>query len=88
LYYILKKSGYVNINAELIGQIIQEYRNRCGLSQEVLSGLAGLDRTHYSKIERGERMPTITTLFKIAHALEIQPSDIVKTIEERTDYKK
>lgn len=77
----------MDVNAELIGQIIQEYRKKSGLSQEVVSGLADLDRTHYSKIERGERMPTIATLFKIAHALEIHPSDIVKTIEDRTDYK-
>lgn len=52
-----------------------------GMSQEVLSGLAGLDRTHYSKIERGLRSPTIDTLFKIAHALNIPPHEIMKTIE-------
>lgn len=28
------------------------------LTQDVLSGLAGLDRTHYSKLERGLRSPT------------------------------
>jgi len=72
----------VNITAELVGKIIQEYRIKAGLSQDVLSGLAGLDRTHYSKIERGERMPTIITLFKIAQALDISPSEIIKTIEE------
>ncbi|MBS1402858.1 MAG: helix-turn-helix transcriptional regulator [Oscillospiraceae bacterium] len=77
----------MDVNAKLIGQIIQEYRKKANLSQEVVSGLADLDRTHYSKIERGERMPTITTLFKIARALEIHPSDIVKTIETRTNYK-
>lgn len=77
----------MDVTAELIEQIIQAYRKKSGLSQEVVSGLADLDRTHYSKIERGERMPTITTLFKIAHALEIHPSDIVKTIEDRTNYK-
>ena len=42
---------------------------------------AGLDRTHYSKIERGLRSPTIDTLFKIAHALDLQPHDIMISIE-------
>ena len=51
------------------------------MSQEVLSGLAGLDRTHYSKIERGLRSPTIDTLFKIAQALDIPPHELVKEIE-------
>ena len=46
------------VSAALVGQVIQSYRLRKGMSQEVLSGLAGLDRTHYSKIERGLRSPT------------------------------
>lgn len=64
------------VDAVLIGQILQEYRVKKGMSQELLSGLAGLDRTHYSKIERGLRSPTLDTLFKIAQALEIPPHEI------------
>lgn len=71
------------IEAKLIGQIIQTYRENRGISQEVLSGLAGLDRTHYSKIERGLRTPTLDTLFKIAHALSIPPHEMVETIEKQ-----
>lgn len=74
----------MELKAELVGNIIREYREKAGKSQEVVSGLAGLDRTHYSKIERGERMPTIATLFKIAHALQIPPHEIIKTIERYT----
>ena len=61
------------VSAALVGQVIQSYRLRKGMSQEVLSGLAGLDRTHYSKIERGLRSPT----------LDIPPSDIVRQIEQQ-----
>ena len=70
------------VTSELIGKVIREYRTKKGISQEVLSGLAGLDRTHYSKIERGLRSPTIETIFKIAHALEIPPHEIIKSIEK------
>lgn len=69
------------ISAELVGSTIAELRKSKGMSQEVLSGLAGLDRTHYSKIERGLRSPTIDTLFKIAHALDMAPHEIVVAIE-------
>lgn len=69
------------INPELIGLVIQKMRKEKGLTQEVLSGLAGLDRTHYSKIERGLRSPTIETLFKIAQALNVSPHEIVMEIE-------
>ena len=71
------------VSAALVGQVIQSYRLRKGMSQEVLSGLAGLDRTHYSKIERGLRSPTLDTLFKIAQALDIPHSDIVRQIEQQ-----
>ena len=64
-----------------IGAAIQACRQRKGLSQEVLSGLAGLDRTHYSKIERGLRSPTIDTLFKIAHALDMRPHQLMQELE-------
>ena len=70
------------VDAQLIGNVIKDLRKRSGMSQEVLSGLAALDRTHYSKIERGLRSPTIDTLFKIAHALGISPHEIVVEIEK------
>ena len=73
------------VNAVLIGKVIRKYREEKGLSQEVLSGLAGLDRTHYSKIERGLRSPTIDTLFKIAGALEMPPHQLMIEIENAVD---
>lgn len=69
------------VDAVLIGKVIQHFRISKGMSQEVLSGLANLDRTHYSKIERGLRAPTIDTLFKIANALDIPPHEIIIEIE-------
>lgn len=69
------------VSAKLIGAVLQRLRKEKGLSQEVLSGLAGLDRTHYSKIERGLRSPTIDTVFKIAHALNIPPHELIREIE-------
>ncbi len=70
------------IEAALIGSVLRDYRKTKGLSQEVLSGLAGLDRTHYSKIERGLRSPTLETLFKVAHALDVPPHELVVAIEK------
>ena len=70
------------INVKVIGKIIKKMRENKGLTQEVLSGLEGLDRTHYSKIERGLRSPTIETLFKIADALDIEPHEIMIEIEK------
>lgn len=77
----LSKRGGVMVSASQIGEVIRTCRVQRGLSQEVLSGLAGLDRTHYSKIERGLRSPTIDTFFKIAQALDIPPHQLMEELE-------
>ncbi|MGI6004332.1 MAG: helix-turn-helix domain-containing protein [Christensenellales bacterium] len=74
------------VSKEIIGRIIRQLRESKGMTQEVLSGLAGLDRTHYSKIERGLRSPTIDTLFKISAALEISPQLLIEKIEMETNH--
>ena len=73
------------VDAVLIGKVIRTCRESKKMSQEVLSGLADLDRTHYSKIERGLRLPTIDTLFKIAHALDIPPHELILRIEKEME---
>ena len=70
------------LNAEIVGQVLQRKREQKKLSQEVISGLAGIGRTHLSAIERGERKPTLETFFKIAEALNIRPSVLLTEIEE------
>ena len=65
----------------IVGKVIQQYREERCLSQEVLSGLAGIGRTHLSAIERGERRPTLDTFYRIGEALEVSPSTILYSIE-------
>ena len=67
----------------IVGEVIAHFRKNKKLSQEVLSGLADIGRTHLSAIERGERKPTLETLYRISFALNINMSDIVKEIEKR-----
>lgn len=45
-----------------VGKTVAFFKNQKGLSQEVLSGLADIGRSHLSAIERGERKPTLETL--------------------------
>lgn len=71
--------------AQIIGGLLRELREEKELTQEQLSGLAALDRTHYSKLERGLRNPTIETLFKIAQALGMKPHEIMKLIEDEVN---
>lgn len=68
-------------DAYLIGQVIQQVREEQNKSQEVISGLAGICRTHLSAIERGERRPTLETFWKISEALNMKPSALMVRIE-------
>ena len=72
----------------VIGNVIQRIREQQHKSQELISGLAGIGRTHLSAIERGERKPTMETFFKIAYALNMRPSEIMKEIEEELQNEK
>lgn len=73
------------LDAVVVGNVIADFRKQKGISQEVLSGLADIGRTHLSAIERGERKPTLETLYRISCALDVKMSDIVKEIEQRID---
>ena len=73
------------LDSAIVGKVIQRLRECKGLSQEVVSGLADIGRTHLSAIERGERRPTLDTLFKLAYALNMTPSDIVREIEKEVE---
>lgn len=70
------------LDAIIVGRVIQKFREDRNQSQELLSGLAGIGRSHLSAIERGERKPTLETFFRIAFALDMKPSALMKAIEE------
>lgn len=73
------------LDAKIVGKVIQEYREKRGLSQEVVSGLADIGRTHLSAIERGVRKPTLETFFRLSDALGIKPSELMKIIETKCE---
>lgn len=70
------------LDAEIVGRVIQKFREERKQSQELVSGLAGIGRTHLSAIERGERKPTLETFYKIGEAMGVKPSVILAAIEE------
>lgn len=69
------------LDSVIVGTVIQRYREKRGLSQEVVSGLADIGRTHLSAIERGVRKPTLETFFRLAEAMNVSPSELMKQIE-------
>ncbi len=76
------------LDSKIVGKVIADFRKKKGISQEVISGLAVIGRTHLSAIERGERKPTLETLYRLSNALDVKMSDIVKEIENALENEK
>ncbi len=69
------------LDAWVVGTVIQRIREEKGMSQELTSGLAGIGRTHLSAIERGVRKPTLETFYRIAEAMNMRPSELLRAVE-------
>lgn len=63
------------------GQVIRRLRLQKHMTQDLLSGFAGIARSHLSMIENGTKQANMETLWRIAQALEIRPSQLVEAIE-------
>ena len=68
-----------------VGKTIRALRKEKGLSQDVLSGLAGIARTHLTMIENGSKQANFETLWRLATALGLRPSELVAQIERRIE---
>jgi transcriptional regulator with XRE-family HTH domain len=56
----------------LVGANVRRLRIAAGLSQAALSERMGVDRAYLSGLEKGERNPTVVTLWHVAKALEVK----------------
>jgi len=52
-----------------------------GIAQEELAALAEIERSHMGKIERGEHLPTLALILKIAKALNTSAADLMADTE-------
>jgi len=64
------------------GIVLRDLRLKSGLSQEGLGFAADLQRNYISLMELGRNQPTITTIFKLAKALNIKPSKLIDLVEK------
>lgn len=60
--------------AYTIGLRIRDFRNEKKLSQEALALASGLHPAYLGRVERGEKCPSIETLYKISKGLNISLS--------------
>ena len=70
---------------QVVGRTIRAIRKERHFSQEVLSGLAGIARTHLTMIESGQKQPNFETIWRIAYALDMTPSELTARFERETE---
>ena len=63
--------------AAAFGSAVRSARTARGIAQETLANLAGIERSHVGKVERGEHMPTLAAVLKLAAAMDLSGADLV-----------
>lgn len=69
--------------AKALGAAVRALRMEHGIAQEDLANLAGIERSHLGKIERGTQMPTLALILKIARALGCSAADLMAETKSR-----
>ncbi|MBJ9993766.1 helix-turn-helix transcriptional regulator [Pseudomonas sp. S33] len=81
-----RPAGVTTFDADLaqaFGAAVRALRMERGIAQESLAHLAGIERSHMGKVERGEHMPTLAIIFKIARALDCSTAVLMAETESQ-----
>jgi len=75
---------YVQAEGEVFGQRLRELRQKYGVTQQQLSVATGLTEGYISNMERGQKVPSLTTILRLAVALGCKVTELV-SIFDKTD---
>ncbi|ADV80966.1 helix-turn-helix domain-containing protein [Terriglobus saanensis] len=70
---------------EAFGASLRVLREQVSISQETLAAEGGYHRTYIGQLERGEKSPSLRTIFALAQVLKVQPSDLLRSTELALD---
>jgi transcriptional regulator with XRE-family HTH domain len=65
-------------DAKKLGENLKKLRVKKDISQIELARILGVDRSFVSNVENGKNNPTLSTLRKIASALGVSTSELLK----------
>ena len=64
------------------GKILRLGRHSINLSQEQLGLKSELSRPYISELETGKKDPSLFTVFKLAEAMKLKPSELIDEVED------
>lgn len=68
---------------ERFGLVVRHLRVELRWSQETLAEKAEINRSHLGEIERGDAVPSLTTMAKLAVALDMRLSSLLARCERQ-----
>jgi transcriptional regulator with XRE-family HTH domain len=71
----------VGPEAAIFGARLQELRKKRGLSTQALADVADMSPTYVSNLETGVKVPSLTTLVRLAAALRCKVCDLVRPLD-------
>jgi transcriptional regulator with XRE-family HTH domain len=69
-----------------IGNFLREMRESAAHSQEAIAHLCDVDVRSIYNLEKGNHLPNLDFFAKFAVSLNMKPSDLLKEIEEKTNF--
>lgn len=69
-----------------IGNFLREMREAAAQSQEAVAHLCDVDVRSIYNIEKGNHLPNLDFFAKFAVSLDMNPSDLLKEIEDKTNF--
>jgi transcriptional regulator with XRE-family HTH domain len=67
----------------LVGQNVRRIREKKGLTQEEFAEMSGFSQQYISGLERGQRNPTVITVYELATALGVSHMDLLRPSRSR-----
>jgi transcriptional regulator with XRE-family HTH domain len=73
---------------EAFGKLLKDLREERNLSQEKLAEKSDLHRNTIALVETAKRQPSLKTIFAIAKALNLSPSELISKLEKKLGRKR
>ena len=72
----------VQPEGELFGRRLRDVRTKRAVTQEALAQLAGMSEAYISNMENGMKVPSLTTIIRLAVALDCKVMDLVGAFDK------
>lgn len=70
-----------DFHCQRFGETLRRHRRDADLSMDELGDRAGLHRSEICKLEKAHREPRLTTIIKVARALQVPPTRLLEDVD-------